>query len=637
VSRRVVLSLGGAACVVGGVWLAQGRIDTEAPVASVTPQASASAQTTEAPPPSDDDRAHEFRTPSGDPSGLTCEEARAIVGQARHNLAYAPPSVDVVAFAGSASDWLDPHGLWSVAPDAPIAHAIDRLAPALIASIEGRRAPDCAAAREIGALLVTWMGELRTAYERARTAGTVDELHFAAADPPFETTKVDRPARDLAALLGQRVRAVEQGLGPDAARFATTATTRYFPPLDAVGWSHVVLAAAVRAYISILDPHGAWAPLDEAASVYEVDLEAHPPSRLWEKASRTAIGVRVDSGAASPLQDGDVVLSIAGVVTAGMPLEQLEQLEYAASDAQVAQEGVVLRVGESELRTVTFSQDEAPGVANPEVAADDADDGLPVERIAYGSGDVLVVAIHDVRDDLGDALTRALLRERERAGRSIAGLVIDLRGNGGGSTDGAIDALGLFLPGAPLFPMKRRDGTIETDRAPEPPDVDRWTGAVATLVDGDTASAAEMISGALAAYRRAPSVGSLTFGKGCAQEYVDDDAREGVLRLTTLLYALPDGAPVQRIGLTPTISLPLVASHRSLAQEREATLPHAPPSWRGPDVRDTLMVDRDQESTWLAAWPPHGGSVGPCKDADVCKALRALGGSTPPRRVAKGP
>ena len=54
--------------------------------------------------------------------------------------------------------------------------------------------------------------------------------------------------------------------------------------------------------------------------------------------------------------------------------------------------------------------------------------------------------------------------------------------------------------------------------------VDRWRGPVASLVDGDTASAAEMIAGALAAYRRGPTVGSTTFGKGCAQEYLDDDA-----------------------------------------------------------------------------------------------------------------
>ena len=94
---------------------------------------------------------------------------------------------------------------------------------------------------------------------------------------------------------------------------------------------------------------------------------------------------------------------------------------------------------------------------------------------------------------------------------------------------------------APLFPMARRDGAIEVDRAPEPPLADRWTRPVATLVDGDTASAAEMIAGALSAYHRGPVVGERTYGKGCAQEYLDDDAQEGVVRLTTLLYALPDG------------------------------------------------------------------------------------------------
>ncbi len=393
----------------------------------------------------------------------------------------------------------------------------------------------------------------------------------------------------------------------------------------------------MRSYVALLDPHGAWAPLDEAASVYEVDLEAHPPSRLWDKASRTALGVRVDSGAAPPLEVGDVVLSIAGVATAGMPLEQLVQLEYAASDAQVAQEGVVLRVGEAELRTVTFAVDDAPGVATPEVAEDDPDDGVPIERVAYGTGDALVVAIHDVRDDLGDALTRALLRERERGGRAIEGLVIDLRGNGGAPRTGAIDALGLFLPGAPLFPMKRRDGSIETDRAPEPPDVDRWTGAVATLVDGDTASARRDDLGRA---RRLPT------RPECGNAHLRQRVRSGNTSTTMHARGAPsDDASLRAAGwITPFSAsgsrrrfafrsprpIALDAGARSDASSRSAT-------WRGPDVRDTLMVDHDEESTWLAAWPPHAGNVGPCKDADVCKALRALGGTTPPRRVAKGP
>jgi carboxyl-terminal processing protease len=262
-------------------------------------------------------------------------------------------------------------------------------------------------------------------------------------------------------------------------------------------------------------------------------------------------------------------------------------------------------------------------------------------RIPYGGGDALVVNIHDIKDDLGDELSSVLRFEKEHEARTLEGLVLDLRGNGGGSTEGAIAALGLFIPGAPLFPMKRRDGSVETDRAPEPPTLERWAGPLATLVDGDTASAAEMIAGALAVYHRAPTVGSLTYGKGCAQEYMDDDARTGILRLTTLLYALPDGSPVQRVGLAPSLLLGWGEEpHRGDAQrgrakdepEREATLAHAPPTWRGPDVRDRAILAQSEAVSWI----PHGGAVGPCKDADLCRALRSLGAVGRRTSTAKG-
>ena len=351
-----------------------------------------------------------------------------------------------------------------------------------------------------------------------------------------------------------------------------------------------------------------------------MDLEARPPTRLWDKCERTAVGVRIESGAVPPLADGDVVLSLAGVVTAGLSFEQSEQLAYAASDARPPAQTVVLRDGER--LPITTWLDGATAETKPAGGEADDEDGLPVERIEFGEDDAVVVAIHDVRDDLGDELTRALLHEREKTGRGVAGVVLDLRGNGGGSTDGAIDALGLFIPGAPLFPMKRRDGSLETDRAPEPPNVDRWRGPVAALVDSDTASAAEMIAGALAAYHRGLTVGTTTFGKGCAQEYVDDDAHAGVLRLTTLLYALPDGTAVQRVGLTPTVRFPFATAD---ANDREASLPHAPPTWRGPDVRDRTMLASGEDGGLTTAWPAHGGNVGPCKDADTCRALRLLG------------
>jgi carboxyl-terminal processing protease len=558
----------------------------------------------------DDDRSYVFRIPSGEPTALSCEEARIIVDQVRAGLAYAPEGVNPAAFATSTADWLDPHGLLSLAKDAPTARALSKAAPELLSDIEGKRQRGCASATAPAITLEQWANDLRDSFDRGRRAHAGVDAAAAALEPLPPTGL----ARDVAFTIGRRVGAFEAAHGDRGRTFGDEARRRFFPPLEKNGWSRVVLASAVRAYVPLVDPHGEWAPFDEESRIYEVDLASRPPSRLWGRALPTAIGVRVTESATPPLAIDDVVLSVAHVATAGLPLEQIDQLGFAASDAKGPLTAVVLRAGK--IMTLELGKGEGDrGAPAPRAPAE-----LPLDRVAFGDADVLVVSVKDVRDDLGDDLATMIANERERGSRKLGGVVIDLRGNGGGSTDGALGALSLFLPGAPLFAMKRRDGTVEIDRAPVPRERDRWTGPVATLVDGTTASAAEMIAGALAAYRRGPTVGTTTFGKGCAQEYVDDDAHAGVLRLTTLVYALPDGTPVQRVGLAPQIRFPFLPADASSAQEREAKLLHSAPPWRGPDLRDLAMVKPD-ESTW----PSHGGVVGPCREAEVCRALRQLG------------
>ncbi len=575
-----------------------------------------------------------FRPPSGQPPSLTCADARRVVQQVHATLAYAPHPVASGAIATATADWLDPHGLWSASPDSPVPAALAREGHRLLDELDGGT-DSCAASGAVGVVLVRWTHELAARYDEAKTAGEAPARggslasRNAADEPMFDDE--GRPARELASRLGDRVGRIAHRVGPALGPYVEAARSRFFPPLDSEGWAGVVRAAVVRAYVQIIDPHGAWAPLDEEASVYDVDLDPEPPERLWDDGVRTAIGVRVDGGPMDPLEVGDVVLSIAGVATAGLPLEQLDQLVYATTDTPAASTLVVLRHGE--LRTL-----ELPPPAEPSGGGKEDGATLPSYRIPYETGEVLVVEIHDVRSDLGDALATTLRREAGRGGLrggAPIGLLLDLRDDGGGSTEGAIAALSLFLPGAPLFPMAHRDGAIEVDRAPEPPLADRWTRPVATLVDGDTASAAEMIAGALQAYRRGAVVGERTYGKGCAQEYLDDAARAGVLRLTTLLYALPDGSPVQGVGLEPSLLLPGPghadrgdAPHARAA--READEPNAPPTWRGPDVRDPTLV----LPPGAAAWPEHKGAFGPCRDVGVCQALRALGAGSARRPTA---
>ncbi|MBX3213848.1 MAG: hypothetical protein KF850_17550 [Labilithrix sp.] len=327
----------------------------------------------------DDERSYVFRIPSGEPTSLSCEEARTIIEQVRAGLAYAPEPVKASAFAASAADWLDPHGLLTLAKDAPSAPSLQKVAPDLLADVEGKRRRDCASAMTPGAVLESWVGELREAFDEGRRAPGTTVANASALEPLPPTGS----ARETAEELGRRAGAFEAAYGAEGARFADEARRRFFPPLDKAGWSRVVLASAVRAYVPLVDPHGEWAPFDEESRIYEVDLASRPPSRLWGRALLTAIGVRVTESATPPLAIDDVVLSVANVATAGLPLEQVDQLGFATGDARSPLAAVVLRGG----RIVTLEVGHGEDMEPPARAAGD----LPFERVAFGEGDALVV------------------------------------------------------------------------------------------------------------------------------------------------------------------------------------------------------------------------------------------------------
>ncbi len=568
----------------------------------------------------EEDKSPLLHPPTGKLASLSCSAAAAILAEVRHELAFTAGQPTAQEFASATKDWIDPHGHWAVASDATPFVSIDADAAALLAEVsDGTK---CPAALRIGRSLATWINSERTRFDAKAAASSGDDTR--ALVDALDVTTHDAGAghkHEAAALtdeLAERSGALTHGFGAVLAKYVQSARDRFFPEMTAEAWSEVVLGAAVRAWVEQVDVHGAWAPYGEEAAVHDVDLDQDAPSRLWSRATRTLLGVRIDDGALAPFAVGDVVLEVDGLLLAGLAVEQLDELALTATDAGQPFDAVVMREGERVPRVLRVDPDvPTPTLASPSAHPFD----LAAETIPYGSGEVVIVTIPDIYDDLGELFVRALARARTP---KLVGLVIDLRGDGGGSTEGAIDTLGIFLPGARLFPMRSRSGAIDTDRAPERPLDEQWTGPVATLIDSGTASAAEMLAGALAAYRRGPSVGSLTYGKGCAQEYVDDDAHAGLLRMTTLLFALPDGSPVQRVGLTPTITFPF---RGDVSDDREAKLVRAPPSWTGPDVRDRAWLGKASQF----AWPSAGGVVGPCHDESVCKALALV--AEPRRRT----
>lgn len=564
-----------------------------------------------------------IHVPKGEPPRIRCVDARAVVAQTEGILAFTPEPINPKELTEGITDWLDPHGFWSVPSDSPIGAALRAHASGLAADLTGTAPRSCDAARAIAAVTKAWVDELRASAEEGRALAESRPPNRDLVRVMAEELPEGRSTRALAKELGLRLGFVRSRGGPALAPAVDAAVARFFPALDLDGWTEVVIAATLRSFVPLWDPHGAWAPFEEEANIYDLDLSARAPTKLWSKATVTAFGVRIDEANEGPLAAGDVLLALGGQWTAGMSIEQVIQLELASVEDPHAVEATVWRPRAGGVIRLPLSQ---PPQAGP--ASDPT--GLRAERVAYADGAALIVKIDQVREDLGEELGR-VLRKRDGA----LGLLLDLRGNGGGSSDAASAALGYFLPGAPLFPMQRKDGTVEIEHAPEIGEADRFSGPVAVLVDGATASAAEMIAGALAAYGRAQLVGARTYGKGCAQEYLEDEAHVGVLRLTTLLFALPDGSPVQRVGLSPTIPLSLEASPQRLPKkpsttdpDREALLPHAPPSWSGPDVR--VKDDRYDP----VSWPAHAGKVGPCKAPEVCRALRAIGAGSP-KRVAR--
>ncbi len=562
-------------------------------------------------------RAASLAPPGDGPARVSCTDLSRIMDQVLGELVEEPQPLDEVVLATSVRDWLDPHGFWSAAPDSAAGRRMGTTR--WIAALGNPTAP-CQESLAVGALLEREIGDLGAEFDEARAgegeADAVEDPWLAASTTVFEATKVTRQAVQLAHILGRRAGAVERAVGGAMGPLVDAGRMRFFPILKPDAWAEVVHAALLRSWVVLVDPHGDWAPNGEEAGVLELDLESTTPSPFWTRYARTALGLRVDEGAEGGLRDGDVVVELGGQAVMGLTPEQIEQLRWHLAYEKKSFAAKVLRANPLRLDDVTI---DLPAIEHAEGTSEES---LQVTRIPYGDGQVVVIAIPDVRTDLGDELGRVLQAiTREGA----VGVALDLRGNGGGATDGASGALGHFLPGAPLFALRRRDGTLEVQQASAGTAATAWRGPLAVLVDGATASAAEMIGGALASYGRATLVGTATFGKGCAQEYLDDVADAGVLRVTTLVYALPDGAPVQRVGLKPRL---LVDEWRRGTSERERDLRGAPKTWQGPDIRDRKLM----AELGTMRWPGHLGRVGPCVEPSVCRALKMLGTATSARR-----
>jgi carboxyl-terminal processing protease len=159
---------------------------------------------------------------------------------------------------------------------------------------------------------------------------------------------------------------------------------------------------------------------------------------------------------------------------------------------------------------------------------------------------------------------------------NVDGVIIDLREDGGGSLQEAIELTGLFIKDGPVVQVKNSDGNIDVAKDPDTSIV--YDGPLAVLVNRFSASASEIFSGAIQDYGRGLVIGEQTYGKGTVQNLIDlnrlssqKNLNLGQVKLTIAKYYRVNGGSTQNLGVIPDISFPTMIDPNDFGESAEPT------------------------------------------------------------------
>ncbi len=187
------------------------------------------------------------------------------------------------------------------------------------------------------------------------------------------------------------------------------------------------------------------------------------------------------------------------------------------------------------------------------------------------SGNIGVITVNEFSRDVGADVNAALRSLREEASGRLDGLVLDLRRNPGGSLDEAVALSDLFLSKGQIVSQRgrhRRDTMYYEAETVYRGDVAAGLPMI-VLIDEGSASASEIVAGALQDHRRALVMGERSFGKGSVQSLLPLTA-DSALKLTTARYYTPSGRSVQEGGIEPDIRVPQLSDPDAEKRQRFA-------------------------------------------------------------------
>ena len=299
---------------------------------------------------------------------------------------------------------------------------------------------------------------------------------------------------------------------------------------------------ALKGMLSRLDPHSDYMDEDQYQQMtavtrgkfggigIELTLEARVPEVISP--------IEGTPAASAGIEPGDRIVKIDGQPTTGMDVEAVVKRLRGDPGSRVTLQLVRndrppfdVALTRAVIRVVSVKSDLKPG------------------KIGY-------LRITTFSENTANELAEAIAKLKAQAHGQLSGVILDLRNNPGGLLDAAVDVSGEFVNGGVVVTTRGRNRDDDhVYRAPVAGDLLRGTPIV-VLINGASASAAEIVAGALQDHRRATVMGSRSFGKGSVQTIIPIQGH-GALRLTTALYYTPSGRSIQGNGIAPDIAVGL--------------------------------------------------------------------------------
>ena len=313
-----------------------------------------------------------------------------------------------------------------------------------------------------------------------------------------------------------------------------------------------LIEAAINGMLTSLDPHSSYLPPDVAEEM-RFQTRGEFGGLGIEVTQRDGFVLVVSPMDGTPadeagIEAGDYITHVDGESVLGLTLSQAVDMMRGPVGSEIII--TVVREGEEEPFDVSIIRDTIK---------------LKAVRVRTESKSI-ILRVTTFNDQTYDNLSEGIITQIEKAGgiNNIEGFVLDLRNNPGGLLSQAIKVSDAFLEKGEIVSTRGRDPS-DGDRYNATPDDLAQGKPIVVLINGGSASASEIVAGALQDHQRAIVVGTKSFGKGSVQTVMPlrDNA---AMRLTTARYYTPSGRSIQALGVSPDI---IVEQPRPLLTEIE--------------------------------------------------------------------